>query len=69
ILVASALVVYDFVAGTETFPMIDDSQTNKIFASAQSRLSGEIADQEVALAWLTERFESLMTTSCDAGDV
>jgi membrane protein required for colicin V production len=64
LLVGIALVVYDFAAGSEAFAFVDNSQSIKIFSSFQERITGEIADQETALQWLTGRFETLMDTSC-----
>lgn len=65
LLVAIALVVYDFVAGSEAFGPVDNSQAAKIFASVKGQITGELADQETALAWLTERFNGLIS-SCGA---
>ncbi|MEL6520489.1 MAG: CvpA family protein [Pseudomonadota bacterium] len=69
LLVAIALVVYDFVAGTQTFDIVDNSQSAKLFASVSEQLTTEIADQEVALAWLTGQFEGLMDASCGGPSV
>ncbi|MBM7067861.1 CvpA family protein [Actibacterium sp. 188UL27-1] len=66
LLVAIALVVYDFVAGTQNFEIVDNSQSAKIFASFSEQLTTEIADRETALAWLTGKFEGLMDASCGA---
>jgi membrane protein required for colicin V production len=66
LLVAIGLVVYDFIAGSEAFAFVDDSQSSKIFASIKSQVTGEIADQETALQWLTTKFEGLMEASCGA---
>ena len=64
LLVVIALVVYDFVAGGQGFAMVDDSRSAQVFNSIKDRLTGEIANQEEALGWLTERFESLIERSC-----
>ncbi|MBT0956349.1 CvpA family protein [Alphaproteobacteria bacterium KMM 3653] len=64
ILVAVALVVYDFVAGAEALPMVDDSQTAKVFDQAKGRIAGDIGDQESTMAWMTVKFEGLMAASC-----
>lgn len=69
LLVVIALIVYDFVAGAEGLPIVEDSRSAQVFASLQDRISGEIADQEQALNWLTERFESLIERSCGAGEL
>ena len=66
LLVAIALVVYDFVAGSEALALVDDSQSAKIFQTAKDRLTVEIADQESAMQWLTNKFEGLMDASCGA---
>jgi membrane protein required for colicin V production len=68
LLVVIALVVYDFVAGAEGVPIVEDSRSAQVFASMQDRISGEIADQEQALTWLTDRFESLIAASCGPDD-
>lgn len=67
LLVAVALVVYDFVTGSDAgaVAMVDDSQTVQVFDRAKSRISGDIADQQSAMDWLTVKFEELMAESCD----
>ena len=69
LLVVIALIVYDFVAGDAGLPIVEDSRSAQVFASLQDSISGEIADQEQALTWLTERFETLIATSCGAGEI
>lgn len=64
LLVVIALIVYDFVVGGDGIPMVDDSRSAQVFNSMKGQITGEIADQEVALGWLTERFESLIDRSC-----
>ncbi|MEM1431510.1 MAG: CvpA family protein [Pseudomonadota bacterium] len=64
LLVVIALIIYDFVAGDEGIAIVADSRSAQVFASMQDQISGEIADQEQALTWLTERFESLITRAC-----
>ncbi|MFD0978492.1 CvpA family protein [Tropicimonas aquimaris] len=64
LLVVIALVVYDFAVGQEGVEVVDQSRSAQVFASMQQRVSGEIADQETALAWLTDKFESLIESSC-----
>jgi membrane protein required for colicin V production len=64
LLVVIALVVYDFAVGEEGIEVVDKSRSAQVFDSMQTRLSGEIADQEQALSWLTERFESLIARAC-----
>lgn len=58
LLVAIALVVYDRVVLDETIPMIDDSRTNKVFASAQDSLNNRIPED--APGWIVERYEELV---------
>jgi len=60
LLVAIALVVYDRVVLDETIPMIDDSRTNKIFASAQDSLNDSIPED--APGWIVARYEELVGT-------
>ncbi len=69
LLVVIALIVYDFVAGTEGLPIVEDSRSEQIFQSLQEQIAGEIADQEQALTWLTQRFEDLIARSCGEGEV
>ncbi|WP_116082792.1 CvpA family protein [Tropicimonas sp. IMCC34011] len=64
LLVIIALVIYDFVVGGEGVEMVENSRSAALFESAGARVTGEITDQEDALAWLTGRFETLMDTSC-----
>ena len=64
LLVVIALIVYDFVVGGEGIAMVEDSRSAQVFNSMKTQISGEIADQEAALGWLTERFESLIERSC-----
>lgn len=60
LLVAIALVVYDRVVLDESIPMIDDSRTNKIFASVQQNLNDSIPED--APGWIVERYEELVGT-------
>jgi membrane protein required for colicin V production len=64
LLVVIALIVYDFVVGGEGIAMVEDSRSAQVFNSMKTRLTGEIADQEQALGWLTERFDSLIERAC-----
>lgn len=66
LLVAIALVVYDRVVLDESIPMIDDSRTNKIFASVQQNLNDSIPED--APGWIVERYEELVGT-CGATTV
>ncbi|MGJ8584598.1 MAG: CvpA family protein [Marinosulfonomonas sp.] len=60
LLVAIALVVYDRVVLDESIPMIDDSRTNKIFASVQQNLNDSIPED--APGWIVARYEELVGT-------
>ncbi len=62
LLVAIALVVYDRVL-SEPIPMIDDSRSNKIFATSQESLNNSIPEN--APAWIVQRYEELVG-SCGA---
>ena len=63
LLVAVALVVYDRVITGDAVPMVDDSRTAKIFASAQDSLNDSIPED--APGWIVGRYESLVG-SCGA---
>ncbi|NDR54986.1 CvpA family protein [Aliiruegeria sabulilitoris] len=67
LLVVIALVIYEFAVGAEGIDMVDQSRSAQVFASMKDSVSGEIADQETALAWLTDKFESLIDQSCGTG--
>ena len=67
LLVVIALVVYDFAMGGEGIEMVDQSRSAQVFASMKESVSGEIANQETALAWLTDKFEALIDESCGPG--
>jgi len=67
LLVVIALIIYDFVVGGAGIEMVEASRSAQVFTSVQERITGEIADQEQALGWLTERFESLIARSCEGG--
>lgn len=66
LLVVIALVIYDLVTGPDGIAIVDDSRSAQVFNSMKDRITTEIADQETALAWLTERFEVLIENSCGA---
>lgn len=63
LLVAIALVVYDRVVLSEPIAMVEDSRTNKVFASAQESLSNNIPTD--APGWIVARYEQLVG-SCGA---
>jgi len=58
LLVAVALVVYDRAITGEAIPMVDDSRTAKIFASAQDSLNDSIPED--APGWIVARYEALV---------
>lgn len=63
LLVAIALVIYDRVVLNDTYAMVDDSRTNKIFAKAQESLNDSIPEN--APGWIVGRYEELVG-SCGA---
>jgi membrane protein required for colicin V production len=67
LLVVIALVVYDFAVGSAGLDMVERSRSAQVFASMQDSISGEVADQETALTWLTDKFETLIDESCGVG--
>ncbi|SFB75432.1 CvpA family protein [Tropicimonas isoalkanivorans] len=66
LLIVIALVVYDFAVGSEGIDIVENSRSAQVFASMQQKVSGEIADQETALQWLTTKFEALIESACGA---
>ena len=58
LLVAIALVVYDRIVSSQPVPMIDDSQTAKIFAQVQDSLNEQIPVE--APEWILARYEELV---------
>ena len=58
LLVAVALVVYDRAITGDPIPMVDDSRTAKIFASAQDSLNDSIPED--APGWIVARYEALV---------
>ncbi|PID37144.1 MAG: colicin V production CvpA [Rhodobacterales bacterium] len=65
LLVAIALVIYDRVAVTEGFDMVDNSRTAKVFARSQGRLDENIPTD--APGWIVERYETLVSSCTAAG--
>lgn len=63
LLVAIAYFVYETVGASQEFEIIDDSRSARVFA----QLTGSVEDGEPqkALAWVTEKFEELIS-ACDA---
>ncbi len=64
VLVAIALVVYDRIVLNEPVPLIDDSQTARIFADVQNNLNERVP--ESLPNWITERYEELVGSCGDA---
>ncbi|WP_299350132.1 CvpA family protein [uncultured Shimia sp.] len=62
LLVAIAFFVYETVATSQTFPMVDDSRSAKVF----SRITGQIEERDPAqaLGWITQQYEDLVG-SCE----
>ena len=62
LLVAIAYFVYETVASSQSFEMIDDSRSARVFA----QLTGKIEDgnPEQALGWITLQYEQLIS-ECD----
>ncbi|WP_372884777.1 CvpA family protein [Shimia sp.] len=58
LLVAIAFFVYETVATSQTFPVVDDSRSATVF----SRLTGQIEDRDPAqaLGWITGQYENLV---------
>lgn len=63
LLVAIAFIVYDRVVVGDTVPMVDASQSKRIFAQFQTSLSEQIPQE--APGWITARYEELLG-ACDA---
>ncbi|GKY89029.1 CvpA family protein [Sinisalibacter aestuarii] len=64
LLVAIALVIYDRVIVTESFPMVDNSRTAKIFARTSGKIDEQIPDD--APGWIVERYEALVSSCTGA---
>ena len=62
LLVVIALVIYDRMISDQSYPMLDNSQTAKIFADVQDTLNDNIPQD--APEWITDRYEELVG-SCD----
>lgn len=58
LLVAIAFVIYDRVVVGETYPMVDNSQSARIFAQLQGSVSENIPEE--APGWITARYEDLL---------
>ena len=58
LLVAVAFVVYDRVLVNSTVPVVDSSQSAKVFASLQDRLNQEVPED--APGWILARYQDLV---------
>lgn len=58
LLVAVAFVVYDRVLVNSTVPVVDNSQSAKVFASLQERLNQEVPED--APGWILARYQDLV---------
>ncbi|WP_439104656.1 CvpA family protein [Celeribacter marinus] len=60
ILVAIALVIVDRVTTGDPIEMLENSRTSKVFARSQERLESSLPND--APGWITQRYESLVST-------
>lgn len=58
LLVVVALVIYDRVALTNSFPMVENSRTAAVFAGIRSSVDKEIPED--APGWIVQRYEELV---------
>ncbi|GAB4386873.1 CvpA family protein [Albidovulum sp.] len=58
ILVAIAFIVYDKVLVTSTIPVVDNSQSARVFAQVEDRLYSEVPSD--VPGWLQDRYNELM---------
>jgi membrane protein required for colicin V production len=58
LIVAIAFLVYSRVVVGQSYPMIDGSQSARIFANLQSSLAQQIPEE--APGWITQRYEELL---------
>ena len=63
VLVAIALVVYDRIILDDSYPVVDDSRSAKIFARVQTSLNDSIPDN--VPGWIADKYENLVG-SCGA---
>lgn len=63
LLVAIALVAYNFVITDQAIPMVDDSRTAKIMGSLQGRVEDQVPND--VPGWLRGRFDDFVSV-CDA---
>ncbi|SLN42156.1 colicin V production protein [Pseudoruegeria aquimaris] len=59
VLVAVAFLVYDLVVVNQAVPMVDDSRSAQIFASATGNLQSSLDEQGV-MNWITTKYEELV---------
>ncbi|MFV0358163.1 CvpA family protein [Tropicimonas sp.] len=64
LIVVIAFVIYDFAMGGQGVATVDNSRSANVFASMKDSLTSQISDQETTLAWLTDKFETLIDKSC-----
>lgn len=64
LIVAIAFIIYSRVVVGESYPMVDDSQSARIFANLQTSLSQQIPEE--APGWITQRYEDLLG-ACEGG--
>jgi membrane protein required for colicin V production len=57
VLVAVAFIVYDRAVAANSFPMVDDSRSHKIFANFQADIDEQIPED--APGWIGERYNQL----------
>ncbi len=58
LLVAIAFFVYETVATSQTFPVVDDSRSASVFSRMTSKI--EERDPAQALGWITQQYEDLV---------
>lgn len=64
LIVAIAFIVYSRVVVGQSYPMVDNSQSARIFANLQTSLTEQIPDE--APGWITQRYEDLLG-ECETG--
>jgi len=64
LLVVVAFILYDWVIGTDSIAMVEDSRSAEAFGTLQARIADEIDNQQEAVGWLTARFETLVADTC-----
>ena len=64
LIIAIAFLIYGRVVVGEAIPMVENSQSARIFAQLQTSLSEQIPEE--APGWITQRYEELLS-SCETG--